>query len=419
MAQCFLVILSLIAGTPAQDALPVVRARTRVATITDGHHLKKNYWYVMPERKPDIYYVEVPLEPHKVTFTTDVEAITFDVSYGSRHPFIVRLEDGTEAHTELRAEFKDLLRHERSTTIGNVDAIPFTLGDNDKIYLQGRVNGGPPLSLQFDFGAGGSVIKDTSVPKANMTFDGTITLRNSDGVNEVRSSSRNRLEIGGLVWRDVPFAVARNMTHREDAIIGNSLFRDKVVEIDYRRMTLVVHTARPPIGSEWRRQDMYLDGGTVPFTRGVLNVGGQRQEGWFLLDTGAYTSILNSPRLFNTTKIGGELRRLLGPLGGSPPEVTVSIAGETVSDINYSTRRYDGDPTSLGVLGNDVLKRFDWIVDNRAGVVFLRPNHHRTQAFRNPERLVSRLAAVFIVLVGAGVAWRRAAGRNPRLYPSP
>lgn len=419
MAQCFLVILSLIAGTPAQDALPVVRARTRVATITDGHHLKKNYWYVMPERKPDIYYVEVPLEPHKVTFTTDVEAITFDVSYGSRHPFIVRLEDGTEAHTELRAEFKDLLRHERSTPIGNVDAIPFTLGDNDKIYLQGRVNGGPPLSLQFDFGAGGSVIKDTSVPKANMTFDGTITLRNSDGVNEVRSSSRNRLEIGGLVWRDVPFAVARNMTHREDAIVGNSLFRDKVVEIDYRRMTLVVHTARPPIGSEWRRQDMYLDGGTVPFTRGVLNVGGQRQEGWFLLDTGAYTSILNSPRLFNTTKIGGELRRLLGPLGGSPPEVTVSIAGETVSDINYSTRRYDGDPTSLGVLGNDVLKRFDWIVDNRAGVVFLRPNHHRTQAFRNPERLVSRLAAVFIVLVGAGVAWRRAAGRNPRLYPSP
>ena len=418
MAQCFLVILSLIAGTPAQDALPVVRARTRVATITDGHHLKKNYWYVMPERKPDIYYVEVPLEPHKVTFTTDVEAITFDVSYGSRHPFIVRLEDGTEAHTELRAEFKDLLRHERPTTIGNVDAIPFTLGDNDKIYLQGRVNGGPPLSLQFDFGAGGSVIKDTSVPKANMTFDGTITLRNSDGVNEVRSSSRNRLEIGGLVWRDVPFAVARNMTHREDAIVGNSLFRDKVVEIDYRRMTLVVHTARPPIGSEWRRQDMYLDGGTVPFTRGVLAVGGQSQAGWFLLDTGAYTSILNSPRLFNTTKIGGELRRLLGPLGGLPPEVTVSIAGETVSDINYSTRRYDGDPTSLGVLGNDVLKRFDWIVDNRAGVVFLRPNHHRTQAFRNPERLVSRLAAVFIVLVGAGVAWRRAAGRNPRLYPS-
>src|SRR5262249_53561079 len=109
MSQCLLVILTLIASTSsagAQDVLPVVRARTRVATITDGHHLKKDYWYVMPERKPDIYYVEVPLEPHRVTFNTDVESITFDVSYGSRHAFVVRLEDGTEAQTEIRAEFR-------------------------------------------------------------------------------------------------------------------------------------------------------------------------------------------------------------------------------------------------------------------------------------------------------------------------
>jgi hypothetical protein len=422
MAQCLFVILTLIASTPTQQTLPVVRARSRVATITDGHHLKKNGWYVMPERKPDIYYVEVPLEPHRVTFTTDVESITFDVSYGSRHVFIVRLEDGTEAQTEIRTEFRDLLRHERSASVASVtDAIPFTLGDNDKIYVQGRVNGGAPLSFQFDFGAGGSLIKDTSVPKANMTFDGTITLRNSDGVNEVPSSSRNRLEIGDLIWRDVPFAVARNMTHREDAIVGNSLFRDKVVEIDYRRMTLVVHAARPPIGSEWRRQDMYLDGGTVPFTQGVLTVGGQSQTGWFMLDTGAYTSILNSPRLFSTTKMTGELRRFFGSLGGSATEVTVTIAGEEVSRINYSTRAYDGDPSSLGVLGNDVLKRFDLIVDNRAGVVFLRPNHHRTQPFRNPERLVVRVGAVVVVVVGVGLTWwvRRPKSARRRRFSHP
>jgi hypothetical protein len=361
----------------------------------------------MPERKPDVYYVEVPLEPHSVTFSTDLESITFDVSHGSRHSFIVRLEDGTEAPTEIRAEFKNLLRHERtSASPHGVDAIPFTVGDNDKIYLQGRVNDGPPLNLQFDLGAGGSVVKDTSVPKTSMHFDGTITLRNSDGINEVPSSSRNHLEIGGLVWRDVPFAVARNMTHREDAIVGNSLFLDKVVEIDYERMMLIVHSSRPAVGPEWKRQEMYLDGGTVPFMRGMLAVGGQSQDGWFLMDTGAYTSILNSPRLSSTTKMTTEFRRLVGPLGGSPPDVSVSVAGETIPGINYSARAYDGQPTSLGVLGNDVLKRFDLILDNRAGGVFLRPNHLQPQPFRNPERLVSRLAALFIVGAGASLFWR-------------
>ena len=133
-----------------------------------------------------------------------------------------------------------------------------------------------------------------------------------------------------------------------------------------------------------------------------------------MLDTGAYTSILSSPRLLRTTKIADAFRRLVGPLGGPPTEVTVTLADQTVSDINYSTRHYDGDSTSLGVLGNDVLKRFDWIVDNRAGVVFLRPNHLRTQPFRNPERVLARLSAVLILVVGAGLAWRaRRHGNSP------
>src|SRR5262249_25794908 len=96
---------------------------------------------------------------------------------------------------------------------------------------------------------------------------------------------------------------------------------------------------------------------------------------------------------------------------GSPADVAVGIAGDTVSAINYSTRPYDGDATSLGVLGNDVLKRFDVMLDNRAGAVFLRPNQHRTEPFRNPERLVSRAGAMSIVMVGVALAWR--ASRRP------
>ena len=59
----------------AQDAVPIVKARSRVVTITDGLHVKKNYWYVMPEKSPDVYYVEIPRKAHTVTFTTDLESI--------------------------------------------------------------------------------------------------------------------------------------------------------------------------------------------------------------------------------------------------------------------------------------------------------------------------------------------------------
>jgi hypothetical protein len=409
-----IVVIALSVTPAAAQEIPVVRARSRIVTITDGLHIKKNYWYVMPERSPDVYYVEIPLQPHTVTFTTDVESIAFPVTFGSRHTFVIRLEDGREALTEVRAEFRNLLSYERTSREQppGVARIPFTLGDNDKIYVKGQLNGGPVLDFQFDLGAGGSLIKRASVPKARMKFDGTITLRNSDGENVVPSSSANRLEIAGLAWAGVHVAVADNMSWREDGLIGNSLFKDKVVEIDYDRRTLAVHDALPALSAEWTRHDIILDGGVVPFVRGTLSVGDSVRDGWFMLDTGAYTSILNSDRLSRVSEFGGECRRLLGPLGGRSRGPTLTIGGQMFSGTNYSVRRYDGDASPLGLAGNDILKRLNLILDNRRGSVYFRPNAHMTDPFRNPERTIVRLLALTIAIVGAATVSRALRSRR-------
>ena len=388
----------------AAQTLPVVRATSRLVTVTDGLHVKKNFWYVMPERVPDVYYVEVPLHPHTVTFTTDVESISFDVTFGSQHDFVIRLADGAEARTQVRAAFRNLLHCPRApdAPAAGPPAIPFTLGDNDKIYVKGRINDGPPLDLQFDLGAGGSIIKKSSVPKAGTTFDGTITLRNSDGTNVVPSSSRNRLAIADLRCEAVFFAVGDNMTHREDGLIGNALFQDKVVEIDYDRMVIVIHDTRPALSAGWIRSDMILDG-VVPFVRATLTVDGRARDGWLMLDTGAYTSILSSDRLSPVSKAWREARRM----AGVAPGVAVSIGGRTFADPNYSVRRYDGDASALGLAGNDLLKRFNVIVDNRQGAAYFRPNRHLGDGFRNPEYYLVRVVAAFVVVAALGTRWLR------------
>jgi hypothetical protein len=282
-----------------------------------------------------------------------------------------------------------------------VDTIPFTLGDNDKIYLKGRLNGGAVLDLQFDLGAGGGIIKKSSVPKANMQFDGTIRLRNSDGDNTVPSSSANDLEIAGLRWTMVPFAVADNMTRREDGLVGNALFQDKVIEIDYDRMVIAIHDTLPELSSGWIERDIVLDG-TVPFVRGSLAVDDTMRHGWFLLDTGAYTSILNAPQLSASGKIRGELRSMFGARPRGP---ALSVAGTTFSKINYSVRPYDGDDTALGLLGNDVLKRFNLVLDNRRGLAYFRPNRHLDESFRNPEYYLVRVLAGAVIAVTVATAW--------------
>jgi hypothetical protein len=387
----------------AQDAVPLVRAHSRVVTITDGLHVKKNYWYVMPERRPDVYFVEIPLEPHTVMFTTDVESIHVPVTHGSQHEFVIRLDDGVEARTQVRAAFKSLLSHRRTglAHAGGVDTIPFTLGDNDKIYVKGRLNGGPTLDFQFDLGAGGSVIKKTSVSKVQMQFDGTAHLHNSDGDNVVPSSSANRLEIAGLTWDTVPFVVGDNMTRREDALIGNALFQDKVLEIDYDRMVIAIHDTLPALSPEWIKQDMILDG-VVPYVRGTLSINDAPRNGWFLLDTGAYTSILNSERLSAFSKAAGEWWRMLGGRHRGP---ALWVGGRVFGKPNYSVGPYNNDTSALGLLGNDVLKRFNLIIDNRRGFAYFRPNQHLAESFRNPEYYLVRVLSLAMLAVGVTAVW--------------
>jgi hypothetical protein len=126
-----------------------------------------------------------------------------------------------------------------------------------------------------------------------------------------------------------------------------------------------------------------------------------------MLDTGAYTSILNSDRLSSGSKLAGEMRRLLGPLSGQWRGPTLSVGGSSFSDTNYSARRYDGDESALGLVGNDVMKRFNLMIDNRHGAAYFRPNAHMADGFRNPERTLTRIVLLAVVMMAvAAIAWR-------------
>jgi len=154
--------LLLVAATAAPRAaagrqdLPTLESGSRSITIIDGEHVKEGYWVLMPEKDPDVYYVEIPMKPHVVTFRSDAGELAFPVSFGDRIDFVILLDGKTPCRTQIRAEFRDLLSFSRGESVpasGPVE-IPFTLGDNDKIYVKGRVNEGAELDFQFDLGSG-------------------------------------------------------------------------------------------------------------------------------------------------------------------------------------------------------------------------------------------------------------------------
>lgn len=89
-------ILILVAISPlfAQDKLPEIRSNSAVISIQDGDVLKKDFWTLAPEAKPDIYEADlIEGRAHKVTFVTDVDSISFQVEEGKSYDFIIRFEE--------------------------------------------------------------------------------------------------------------------------------------------------------------------------------------------------------------------------------------------------------------------------------------------------------------------------------------
>jgi len=91
-------LLSILHSAIAQKKLPLIRATSKTVDVRDGEMLRKGYWIISPETKPDIYNTF----SNKVTFKTDLDSITFNLT--KKHEtfsFIVLLNGKDSALTQL------------------------------------------------------------------------------------------------------------------------------------------------------------------------------------------------------------------------------------------------------------------------------------------------------------------------------
>ncbi|HEX3183937.1 MAG TPA: hypothetical protein VHQ94_04030, partial [Pyrinomonadaceae bacterium] len=78
----------------AQDKLPVIKSTSSIVSIHDGEQYRANIWRLVPEMKPDVYEAQLKDgKPHRVTFITDLESISFWVELGKKYEFIIQRGD--------------------------------------------------------------------------------------------------------------------------------------------------------------------------------------------------------------------------------------------------------------------------------------------------------------------------------------
>lgn len=404
---CSLLLVFQTTAASAQNTLPVIRASSQFVDVIDGEDFRKQAWRILPGKNPDLYYVSIPRKPHRVMFRTNKDSIAFDTRYGGVYDFIIVLKDRDSCHTRIIAREKELLHFSsgRRSAGQRSDTLAMTTGRNDKIFIKASVNGSAPLNFQFDLGAGGNIIKKGSVDKVNLNFDGKTFLINSDGRHEVPTSSKNTLTAGPLTWvNNITLVVGDNMDRGEDGLLGNTLWLDKVIELNYDRSMMIIHDTLPRLGDGYTRHAMILDGGVVPFMKASIRAGGETFTDWYMFDTGYSGYVRIGGALYKKYKLGDQVERAFSLRGNRIVLPGFEVGGHHFLNVNAVLEK--GDQGERGLMGNSLLKRFNVIVDNQNGFIYLKPN----SLMNAPERGVAWvpwLLAGCLLLIGLWVVFRR------------
>ncbi len=164
------------------------------------------------------------------------------------------------------------------------------------------------------------------------------------------------------------------MENWEDAIVGNSLFLDKIYEIDYDKKAIIIHDKLPPILEGFKQLPMVFEG-VCPFIEATLELDGQKYTDWFAFDTGNTGNGIITDEITLKHGIYDKFKKIVG-FGGTKVAVMpdLSIAGYTFNKGTITLEKPHANTKSTTLIGNKILKCFNVIIDNQQGFIYLKPN---------------------------------------------
>ncbi|WP_343556199.1 hypothetical protein [Sphingobacterium sp.] len=370
----------------SQVKIPLIKASSEKVVIKDGAHCRVD-WKLDPLTKPDTYFVNIPSKKSTVVFKTNQEELTLATEPGKSYDFVVLLNNRDTCYVRISAQLPPDLPSMDSTLQYPI-RIPFRL-IGSRIFLNGSINK-KEVSIQFDLGAGTGVVNRNSSERLDLSFSSFTTVSNTEGVNSERTSLENQLKIGSIDWKGVSLTEVGNMKSHEDVIIGNSFFRNHIIEIDYDKMEFVVHRDLPLKTSVYKKLPVFYEQNRPKF-QAVIRHNNRQYDFWFLFDTGRDGTMLLGEDFTGKGNIWSELTPLTVINNRKIIRLDATIADVEFKDIVTNAADPAKPNGRSSLFGNQILNHFNVILDNKAGFLYLKPNGRTKEPYSNYESYLNQI----------------------------
>jgi hypothetical protein len=375
-----LVLWVCIAPAFGQAKLPVIKATSKKVAIKDGDFLDKDAWSLSPKIKLDVYTTERSRKPKWVTFYTDIDSIRVKVRPGTRFNFAVLLNGIDSCFTQIASAIPP--EDEQQSQFAKTDTIPFSLTAYNAIAVKTVINNTDTLTLHFDTGSWDFRLTKDAILKKTKLLAGQPGSATPDYNNLAKVF---KLQMGNTVWTNPEIVPTSLTAHDMDGRFGWNLFEGKAIEVNYDLGILVIHSGpfKGPKGYNSAKLEVIH---SFVIAKGGFQIAGKQYPGNFLFDTGADQAIIldsawaakyncsQGLKLIRTTVLSNprgvkfEIKIVRSP--------AFSINGLTLTNIPTAILG-SSNPAGFPVnnLGNDLLKRFNMILDFKNDLLYLKPNH--------------------------------------------
>lgn len=348
----------------AQKKLPVIKASSANAFIVEGPDDKTN-WTLSPEAHPDIYQTSKSVKPQWVKFYTDIDSLKIKLEPGSTFDFVVLLNNKDSCFTRFESpEIKNFSK--RTPAIH--DTIPFMLTAYNNIKLKVVLDKKDTLNLKFDSGSTdfrltNNILKDLHIDNLNAHL----------------------FQIGKQLYEMQQINPVVLSGHGTDGRFGWNLFDGEIIEIDYNKNLFIIHSSLPKIGRDYEKFAMeYVQGLFCIY--GELQIKNNRYASRFLFDNGYQRTIMLDDDLMKEQdypKDSLEVIKKVIMKNGQGKEIPVlTVNNEKLNLGKYTLTNIPvqllatGNPAGFKthILGNEVLKRFNVILNFQKNIIYLKSN---------------------------------------------
>jgi hypothetical protein len=286
-----------------------------------------------------------------------------------------------------------LMSQERLQTETNaiIDTIPFELTSHNNISIKAIMGRIDTLDLMFHTAANSIALTEKATKKMkSIHWDKQSDVGSWGGKSIARYSENNSIEIGKSHWDSVAVWEDKNSGPTTDGKFGPNLFEGYAIEIDFDKSLIILHESLPNKAEEYLKIQVLVENGSL-FIQGTSTIGGVDYKNQFLIHSGYGGAILFDDKFAIESKIGERIeiideKELKDSFGnvlkikkGALPAFT--IGNLELTDVPVGFFQGKIGQQQMSIIGGDILKRFNIIIDSNKEFIYLKPNQLKSIAY--------------------------------------